>query len=210
MKTVKEGELRRREILVVARELFVRKGYDKTSVNDILKIVDIAKGTFYYYFASKEEVLEAIILDIVEEGARRAERILKDKSIPVVNRIMMAIMAQAPEFEGSDEIKEQIHKVENAKLEQLYLRAMLKRMTPALQEAVLEGIDGGVFHTEYPVECIESMLLLGHMMFDCDVFQWKMEDYPRKIQAFLSNAERMLDTEEGELKVFLEMFGQMS
>ena len=100
MKTVKEGEVRRQEILMVARELFVTKGYEQTSVNDILKIVDIAKGTFYYYFASKEEVLAAIILDIVEEGAKRAEQILKDKSVPLINRIMMAIMAQSPEFEG--------------------------------------------------------------------------------------------------------------
>ena len=209
MKTVKEGEVRRREILDVARELFVKKGYEQTSVNDILKIVDIAKGTFYYYFASKEEVLEAIILDIVEEGARRAEKIIKDKSIPLVNRIMMAIMAQAPEFEGSDEIKEELHKVENAKLEQLYLRSMLKRMTPVLQEPVLEGIDRDILHMEYPTECIESILLLGHMMFDCDVFDWKMEDYPRKIQAFLCNVEKMLGTKEGELKVLLQMFGQI-
>lgn len=210
MKTVKEGEVRRRQILLTARELFIKKGYEQTSVNDILKIVDIAKGTFYYYFSSKEEVLETIILDIVEEGARRAKKILKDKSIPLVNRIMMAIMAQAPEFEGSDEIKEEIHKVENPKLEQLYLRAMLKRMTPVLQEPVLEGIDRDVFHMEYPTECIESILLLGHMMFDCDVFKWKMEDYPRKIQAFLCNAERMLGTKEGELKEFIRMFGQLS
>ncbi len=209
MKTVKEGEVRRREILVTARELFVTKGYEQTSVNDILKIVDIAKGTFYYYFASKEEVLEAIILDIVEEGAKKAEQIIKDKSIPLVNRIMMAIMAQAPEFEGSEEIKEEMHKVENAKLEQLYTRAMLKRMTPVLREPVIEGMEQDVFHLEYPTESIESILLLGHMMFDCDVFEWKVEEYPKKIQAFLCNAERMLGTKEGELKEFMQMFGQL-
>ena len=209
MKTVKEGEIRRREILDVAQELFITKGYDQTSVNDILKIVDIAKGTFYYYFASKEEVLEAIILDIVEEGARRAERIVKDQSIPLLNRIMMAIMAQAPEFEGSDEIKEELHKVENAKLERLYLKTMLKRMTPVLQEPVQECLEQGIVHTEYPTECIETILLLGHMMFDCDTFEWKMEAYPEKIQAFLCHAERMLGTKEGELSGFLQMFGQM-
>ncbi|WP_019228089.1 TetR/AcrR family transcriptional regulator [Sedimentibacter sp. B4] len=208
MKTVKEGEVRRREILVAARELFVSKGYEQTSVNDILKIVDIAKGTFYYYFSSKDEVLEAIILDIVEEGARRAEYVLKDKSVPLVNRIMMAIMAQTPEFEGSNEIKEEMHKVENTKLERLYLRAMLKRMTPVLEEPVQEGIERNIFHMEYPTECIESILLLGHMMFDCDVFEWKMEDYPKKIQAFLCNVERMLGTKEGELNVLMNMFGQ--
>ena len=208
MKTVKEGEVRRREILVTARELFVTKGYEQTSVNDILKIVDIAKGTFYYYFASKEEVLEAIILDIVEEGARRAEQIIKDKSIPLVNRIMLAIMAQAPEFEGSEEIKVEMHKIENAKLEQLYTRAMLKRMTPVLRETVIEGMEQGVFHLEYPTEGIEFILLLGHMMFDCDVFEWEKGEYPQKIQAFLRNAERILGTKEGELKELIRMFGQ--
>ncbi len=210
MKAIKEGEVRKREILVVARELFIKKGYEQTSVNDILNIVDIAKGTFYYYFASKEEVLEAIILDIVEDGARRAAKIIKDESIPLVNRIMMAIMAQAPEFEGSDEIKEELHKVENTKLERLYLGAMLKRMTPILYVPVFEGIERDIFHMEYPTECIESILLLGYMMFDCDVFAWKMEDYPKKVQAFLCNAERMLGTKEGELKEFIQMFGQIS
>lgn len=208
MKTSKDGEIRRMEILIASRELFIKKGYEQTSINDILNIVGIAKGTFYYYYNSKLEVLEAIILDIVEEGARRAEKILKDKSIPLVNRIMKAIMAQAPEFEGSDEIKEELHKVENAKLEQLYLREMLKRMTPILQEPVLEGIDLDIFHMEYPAECIESILLLGHMMFDCDVLGWKMEEYPRKAKAFLYNVEKLLGTKEGELNEFMRMFGQ--
>jgi AcrR family transcriptional regulator len=55
MKSEKEGEVRRREILVAARNLFVKKGYDHTSVNDILKIVGIAKDTFYYYFTSRKK-----------------------------------------------------------------------------------------------------------------------------------------------------------
>lgn len=206
MRTIKDGEVRRREILDTARELFVSKGYDQTSVNDILRIVNIAKGTFYYYFASKEEVLEEIILDIVEKGAIKAKKILKDKSIPLVSRIMMAIMAQAPEFEGSNVIAEEIHRVENAKLERLYLKSMLHRMVPILEVSVLEGIEQGVFHVEYPKECIESILLLGHMMFDCNIFDWGIDEYQKKVQAFLRNTEKILGTQEGELKELLQMF----
>lgn len=40
---------------MIARKLFVEKGYDQISINDILKIIEIAKGTFYYYFTSKAE-----------------------------------------------------------------------------------------------------------------------------------------------------------
>ena len=210
MKTVKDAELRRQEILMTARELFIKKGYDKTSVNDILKVVDIAKGTFYYYFSSKEEVLEAIIIDIVEEGATKARRILNEQSIPLLNRIMMAMMAQKPDFEGSEEIKEELHKVENVKLHRIYLREMIKKMTHILEPLMLEGIDQGIFSIEYPTECIESILLLGNMMFDdSDVFEWSNDEFPKKIQAFLSNMERLLGTKKGELEILMQMFGQL-
>ena len=206
MKAIKDGEERRKEILLTARKLFVQKGYDQTSINDILKIVDIAKGTFYYYYSSKEEVLEAIIMDIVNEGAARAEHILQDASIPLLNRIVMAVMAQAPEFEGAHKLAEELHKVDNAKLEQQYQKTMLKKMTSVLEGAVKEAREQDIIHTDYPKECIEAMLLMGHMMFDCDTFGWKSEEYPVKIQAFLCNAERMFGTKEGEFQAFMEMF----
>ncbi len=207
MHTVKEGEIRKREILLAARDLFVNKGYEQTSINDILQVVNIAKGTFYYYFSSKEEVLETIILDIVETGAKKAEQILKDKSIPLVKRIMMAIKAQAPEFEGSEEIKEELHKVENTKLQQLYLEAMLQRMTPVMEIPLEEGQREGIFQTEYPKECIEQILLLSHMLFDCNPLHWTPEEYPYKLQAFLANCDKVLGTKAGECLDALNMFG---
>lgn len=206
MKTIKDGEERRKEILLTARKLFVQKGYDQTSINDILKIVDIAKGTFYYYFSSKEEVLQAIIMDIVCEGAARAEHILQDKSIPVLKRIVLAVMAQTPEFEGAYVLAEELHKVDNAKLEQLYRITMLQKMTSVLEEAVNEAREQDIIHTDYPKECLEAMLLMGHMMFDCNTFMWKAEEFPVKIQAYLCNAERIFGTKEGEFQSFIEMF----
>lgn len=209
MKVVKEGEVRKKELLLAARNLFITKGYDQTSVNDILKVVGIAKGTFYYYFASKEEVLNEIIMDIVEAGAQKAEIILVDEKVPVLEKIVMAIMAQTPEFEGADIIRDEIHKIENAKLERLYLRTMLIRMTPILMNAVKEAIAEGVCNPEYPEEGIETLLLLGHMMFDCDTFAWEKEKYPIKIKAFLSNAEKIMVTKKGAFDHFLKMFEQL-
>lgn len=53
--------MRRSEILDVAQRLFYLKGYDQTSVQDIITEIGIAKGTFYHYFNSKLELLDAII-----------------------------------------------------------------------------------------------------------------------------------------------------
>lgn len=61
MRIVKEAEERRNEILDAADELFGRKGFDGTSTNDILEKVGIARGTLYYHFKSKEDILDALI-----------------------------------------------------------------------------------------------------------------------------------------------------
>ena len=45
---------RQKHIVNVSRVLFTRNGVENTSVNDIIKELGIAKGTFYWYFESKE------------------------------------------------------------------------------------------------------------------------------------------------------------
>lgn len=73
MRIVKEHEERKNEILDTAEILFEEKGYDKCSVNDILNRIGIAKGTFYHYFKSKEELLDALIERISAQMIRRAK-----------------------------------------------------------------------------------------------------------------------------------------
>jgi AcrR family transcriptional regulator len=48
--------------------LFFTKGYAKTTVNDVLQEIGIAKGTFYYYFKSKEEVMDAVVMRFIDAG----------------------------------------------------------------------------------------------------------------------------------------------
>lgn len=66
MRVVKEATVRRNEILDAAEQLFVTKGFDGTSTNDILERVGIACGTLYYHFKSKEEILDAMIERMTE------------------------------------------------------------------------------------------------------------------------------------------------
>jgi len=55
----------RKAILEAARAVFARIGYDVTTVRDIIRETDLAAGTFYNYFKSKEEVFEALARDSV-------------------------------------------------------------------------------------------------------------------------------------------------
>lgn len=67
MRISKDPETRRQEIVDAARELFLSQGYDKTSVEDIVRKVNVAKGLFYYYFPKKEAILAAIADQFIDE-----------------------------------------------------------------------------------------------------------------------------------------------
>ena len=74
---------RREEILDAAHTLFTTKGFQPTTMEDILRIVGIAKGTLYYHFPSKEQILRALVLHGGglealggEQGVRGVENLL--------------------------------------------------------------------------------------------------------------------------------------
>ena len=65
---MKKGEIKKKEFLNTAEELFCRNGYESTSVQDIIDSLNTSKGSFYHHFISKEALLEEIC-------ARRADQI---------------------------------------------------------------------------------------------------------------------------------------
>jgi len=57
----KDPQVRQNELMDTALELFLAAGYQNTTVQDIVKSIQVAQGTFYYYFPSKEAIVEAIL-----------------------------------------------------------------------------------------------------------------------------------------------------
>ena len=73
---MRKGEEKRQEMLAVAERLFCVKGYDATSVQDILDVLHVSKGGFYHHFASKEALLENLFASRAEAAAAKAEEAL--------------------------------------------------------------------------------------------------------------------------------------
>ncbi|MCG7586295.1 TetR/AcrR family transcriptional regulator, partial [Photobacterium sp. OFAV2-7] len=63
-RVVKAADERRSEFITAAQTLFYSKGYESTSVNDLINAVGVSKGAFYHYFDSKQAVLEALVDDM--------------------------------------------------------------------------------------------------------------------------------------------------
>ncbi|WP_010277168.1 TetR/AcrR family transcriptional regulator [Paenibacillus senegalensis] len=207
MRVVKEAEERRNEILDAADELFAQKGFDGTSTKDILEMVGIARGTLYYHFKSKEDIMDALIERYSDRLLSAAREAAADKRIPLNERIIRVVMALNISTSGNGkEIKEHIHKPQNALMHQKIQKVIITSVPPILTEIIREGIEQGVFSTPFPYECMEMVVIYLNTVFDDDRVTMKNEELITRIQAFVFNLERLLGAESGSLSYVMQMF----
>ena len=196
MKVIKNGEERKHEILDIAKELFIEKGYENTSIVNILEKVGIAKGTLYYYFTSKEEILDAIIDRISEKIFYKAQEISKDPSLSVQEKILGVVMSLNIEDDKEKKIVNNIHNPQNLLMHQKQFDSIIDNVVPILTKVICEGIEKGIFNTDYPLETVEMILIYTQTVFDSNN-NLSMEETLRKISAFIVNLERLLGAEKG-------------
>lgn len=207
MRIVKEAEERKNEILDVAGKLFGKKGYDATSTNDILKEIGIARGTLYYHFKSKEDILDAMIERITNNLVANASEIAGKKDVPVLQRLTQMMLVLNVNNDLGHEIKEQIHEPQNALMHQKMQERLLAGITPIATNLIEEGSAQGISQTDYPAEVAEMALLYSNIVFD-DLAGYSGEERLRKITAFIYNLERLLGMERDSLRAaILPIFG---
>ena len=207
MRIVRTAEERKNEILDVAEELFVTKGYDNTSTNDILNRVGIARGTLYYHFKSKEDILNAMIERINESLVVRARTIAADTSIPVIDRIVRTIAGLNVDSDIGHEIIDQVHKPQNALMHQKMQKNLAAGIVPIIVSLVDESSEQGIFNIPYPAETIEMLILYSGIVFDQD-YDEPGERSENRIKAFLYNTERLLGAKEGSVQTAMRKLFQ--
>lgn len=207
MRIVKEAEERRNEILDVAERLFGTKGFDGTSTTDILNEIGIARGTLYYHFKSKKDILDAMIERLTGGLVAKANEIAGKTGVPVLQRMTLMMMALNVKNDLGHEIMEQIHKPQNALMHQKMQERLLAGVNPIITSLIEEGIAQGICQTDYPAEVAEMTLLYSNTVFD-DLAGYSGEERQRKIAAFIYNLERLLGMERDSLReAVLPIFG---
>ena len=199
MRRHKEPEARKSELIDAAQKLFVEKGYAKTTVTDILNVHGLSKGVFYYYFKSKEEVMDAIIQRMVDDMVDHAKRVVEDPGMTPPQKIFAILMGKGQSEEmikDKENMTRQFHEVQNAEMHQKCLVLSIRRLAPVIAEVFKE--DGQtVFSTEYLLESVTLFLTAGQMIFDEGLFQWGEEERARYVAAFLEMMEKTLGVPAG-------------
>ncbi len=198
VRVVKPAEERRNEILDVAEQLFVEKGFDQASTNDIINEIGIARGTLYYHFSSKEEILDAIVDRMGREKIAQAAAIIAKRELPLLERLTATVLALNIDSGVGAEMLAQMHKPQNALLHQKMQDSMIKGVVPLFTKLIEEGNRLGIFDTKYPSDAAEMIVIYSNIAFD-ELAGLTPEERERKSRAFIYHTERILGAKEASL-----------
>ena len=161
---MKKGEKRKQELIRIAYQMFVSKGYEHTSVDDIIREAGIAKGTCYYYFKSKEQMLEEVIEMMLQAEAEKAKAVLRaELSVP---EKIVGIIASIQITQEEQTIDDALHQPENILMHNKIRERVYDLIVPILSEAAEEGVKEGIFFCDHIPERLRMIMILSSDLFD--------------------------------------------
>jgi AcrR family transcriptional regulator len=199
VRIVKKADVRKAEIIQAARSLFQTKDFDNTTMQDVMEVLGIAKGTIYHYFKSKEELLEAVIVDMGDESIERMQAVIQDAQGNALEKFKYLIQAGNISAEN-DAILEHLHSSGNRDMHVRLLADALLKQAPLYAKLIQQGIDEGIFQTDAPLECAEFILSAIQFMTDEGIYPWSQEDLLRRVQAIPSLIEAQLQAPAGSFQ----------
>lgn len=212
-RTVKDPEVRREEILDAAQALFTQKGYDATSIQDIIQAVGIAKGTFYHYFRSKLELLDAVIERLLVAMTGELEAMAADSTLDAAGKFRR-IFFQANLYKLQQqalirEVARVMYRPENAVFRERLARASLETVAPVLARVIRQGCREETFQVEDPEEVAYLLLYMGQALGDAiartmlaaNAQDLDRDRVMRKARAYERAVERILGAEPGSLQL---------
>lgn len=157
------------KILTAARRLFLEKGYEKTTIQDIVdRLGGLTKGAVYHHFKSKEEIMEAICEKMFQDG-NPFERVRERSDLSGLEKMKEVIrLTQEPDWSS-------LSRQSMSLLKDPYMLAKTiednqQIVTPLWLGLIEEGMADGSIHTEYPKEAAELLALLDTLWMSPAVF----------------------------------------
>ncbi len=167
-------------ILEVARRLFMEKGYDNTTIQDIVdQLGGLSKGAVYHHFKSKEEIMDAVCDQMFYDN-NPFEAVRQRTDLNALEKLREAIRLNQADESRVDMTIQAIPITRNPRLMAEMVESNRRVLTPYYLELLEEGNRDGSIHTEYAREIAELLPLLTSLWLLPSVFPANREEQRRK------------------------------
>jgi AcrR family transcriptional regulator len=178
------------------RALFKEGKAGTASVSDIAKKAGIAKGLMYYYFRSKEEVMDALVLREYEDIIRACEDAVEQVGGNAPQKLALLLKI----YRGSyvdESLDEYLHMPQNAAIHQKSLAQISSALSKIISRIIGQGVEEGIFVCQHPQAYAEIIMSVFTFLLDPGVFPWSAEEYMEKLAALADMLEKSLGAPNG-------------
>lgn len=201
MRVRKDPAERRRELMAAAQALFKANGYGRTTVQDICQRAGVAKGTFFYYFATKEAMLGAIFAQWAEQFAASYRR--QAAGLSAVQQLRLALACMARETSIEPLVDRLLEERRGDLVADLWQSAVIARFSPLLREVLAKGVADGTFSGDHMEERLAFFWRLLDAMWPDACREESNEAADIRMGIAVPLIEQLFGAEAGSLQGFL-------
>ncbi len=169
-----QGEAMKEKLTAVSIQLFEKKGFSETSIQDICDAIGVTKGTFYYYFTSKEELLMDIHKRYIDDMLQRQTEILGDSTSHYRQKLFDMVYMQLHVIEqlgaSARVFFREIRHLSEERLAEIVPKR--KHFRENLERLLQKGVEAGEFQPDLNVKIV-TLGLLGMTNWS---YQWFRPD----------------------------------
>lgn len=187
-------------ILDTMEEIMTDNKATSATVSDIAKKAGIAKGSVYYYFESKDQIIDAVIERAYSNAIEDSKKMLKNSDMDAFDKFkaIFNISVYPSDEHGQSTLLKLLSLQDNVIIHQRFCVIAARDMTPILAEVIKQGIEEGVLECDYPkgyAEFILSMILLS---LDSVLIPCEREEKFEKLRALAQILETSMHTKKGK------------
>ena len=212
-KTIKNYHERKDEFLDTAQQLFFAQGYEQTSVETIIRKMGLSKGTFYYYFKSKEDLLDKLTYKMSKKILEEVKKIVEKDDLNAIDKLNQAYaVAGSVKLENIELLKVLLKAIYNDK--NLFFRHKMfmnsiEMLAPEFSKIIRQGVSEKVFNTPFPDEAARLIFEIGYILsgkvpqliIDLDKNPENLNKVEKEYRVYENAIERIIGAEEGTVKI---------
>lgn len=201
-------DTKRKQILDALQRLLDQKNIQSISVNEIAQEAQMGKSSIYYYFRTKEEILEALIERNYKEPLAVIGNLVDQREVSVFARMakMFQVCKESALMfarESSQQIS--IAPSELALLREKCIKYLIAELKPQLTALIQQGIEGGEMEFAYPEAMAEIALIVLTVKMDNTLSPSMQEGMDETMRGLVALLEKGTNSAKGTFD-FLSVF----